>query len=92
MNVFVCVQCSEVWESREPARNGVRCDKCKGNKDIMKQKEYTYEWIIKHIKEIDNTVNELRKQSLDRTDSYCSLMQAKSMALLALSHTPPYQK
>lgn len=50
------------------------------------------ELIIKHIKEIDNTVNELRKQSLDRTDSYCSLMQAKSMALLALSHTPPYQK
>ncbi|MFJ8529647.1 hypothetical protein [Bacillus sp. NPDC094106] len=55
-------------------------------------KEVIEKTITEHIKDIDKTVDVSREQSLDRTDSYCSLMQAKSIALLALSQTPPYKK
>ncbi|MGQ3545753.1 hypothetical protein [Bacillus cereus] len=55
--------------------------------EIKKHKGSTHELIIEHIKEIDEAVN-----NLNGADAFCSLMQAKSMALLALSHTPPYQK
>lgn len=44
MNKFVCVKCSEVWESKEPSRDGVCCDKCKDNKEVMKS-ESTYLWL-----------------------------------------------
>lgn len=55
--------------------------------EIKKHKGDTHELIIEHIEEIDEAVNRLTS-----ADAFCSLMQAKSMALLALSHTPPYQK
>lgn len=44
MNKFVCVKCSGVWESKETLRDGVCCDKCKDNKEIMKS-ESTYLWL-----------------------------------------------
>ncbi|OFC75871.1 hypothetical protein [Bacillus thuringiensis] len=44
MNKFVCVKCSELWESTEAARDGVRCDKCKGNNKVIKP-ESTYLWL-----------------------------------------------
>lgn len=28
MNRFVCIKCSKMWESEDPARDGVRCKKC----------------------------------------------------------------
>lgn len=64
------------------------CNRCMENiKEIEKHKGNTRELIIEHIEEIDKAVNRLKS-----ADAFCSLMQAKSMALLALSHTPPYQK
>ncbi|MFI8673687.1 hypothetical protein ACIGIJ_28135 [Bacillus paranthracis] len=48
--------------------------------------------IQEHIKDIDVTLKLLRRDRLDRTDSYCSLMQAKSIALLALSSNNSLRK
>lgn len=48
--------------------------------------------VSEHIKDIDKTVKFLRERDLDKTDSYCSLMQAKSIALLALVSIPPTSK
>lgn len=63
------------------------CNRClESMNEIIKHKDCTHELIIEHIKEIDNAVNNLKG-----SNSYCSLMQAKSTALLALSLTPPYQ-
>ncbi|MBF7155687.1 hypothetical protein [Bacillus albus] len=64
------------------------CNRCMENiKEIEKHKGDTRELIIEHIEEIDKAVDRL-----NGPDAYCSLMQAKSTALLALSLTPPYQK
>ncbi|MEC2869301.1 hypothetical protein ACIQHV_12450 [Bacillus bombysepticus] len=48
--------------------------------------------IQEHIKDIDVTLKLLRRDRLDRTDSYCSLMQAKSIALLAVSSNNSLRK
>ncbi|HFJ9448218.1 MULTISPECIES: hypothetical protein [Bacillus] len=64
------------------------CNRCiEGINEIVKHKDNTHELIIEHIKKIDEGLNNLKG-----ADAFCSLMQAKSTALLALSHTPPYQK
>ena len=47
--------------------------------------------VREHIKKIDINVEKLREQGLDRTDLCCSLMQAKSIALLALVSISPFQ-
>ncbi|MES9730266.1 hypothetical protein [Bacillus sp. AP50] len=64
------------------------CNRCMENiKEIEKHKGSTRELIIEHIKKIDEAENNLKS-----ADVFCSLMQAKSTALLALSLTPPYKK
>lgn len=64
------------------------CNRCMESiNEIKKHKGNTRELIIEHIEEIDKAVDRL-----NGADAYCSLMQAKSKALLALSLTPPYQK
>ncbi|PGB25387.1 hypothetical protein COM06_17740 [Bacillus toyonensis] len=103
-NASQCLACGykdKIYhQSKEEYQEITVCPKCSGafvdmfkigkykqfNK-ITNHKDNTHESIIEHIKEIDESVNRLKS-----ADSFCSLMQAKSTALLALSLTPPYQK